>query len=1401
MHDIRIHEENTAMLLLAFVPFHTIPAFTTLLSILPTDLPHDFRFLGPYARSHTAPPRSVFVRQAIQHLEFLSLFSEYTLESCRQHYHHTALISFWGGLITEATAGILERTASGRAAIQAENDQSLLHRIGPIFAESLMMKKIPSLQIASYMAVTVFVSRSAMPDVAVTAFMEQIAVGWTSATVEPGLISLAILAQFRSAKQMGKKITKALIKTPQIGQRLVEIGRSRQVDRLANGLCLALIEKLAKRGDSRGLPIIMEILSSSILQDRQIVVLFKSLLGGALKLDDKNDETGVLRRKLGETLVTLSRAEGKTGDTVQAALQDSEIDVEELEIKLDLSFRSQNPHALMESIHATNGHTRSPVLEDPALTLDSWSSSQQLLPSNISTMKSSGAFDELSQLFCAIVSNKTNQDSLLDQFDQLPILKRNIALEDCTYLAFYMRVWCGPFPALARTAALERVKLKLKASNEPDTDLQNITPYVLAALGDPSRRARQAAADLIAVMASLSVLSAESKTTKVWGEQTLYDASSQIPSLNSDITAKFLHLQLLPVIEECVLDSEHISSILKASIEHGTYHQSRQDMGLDKKNHMSQVGRSSLLSNLASHTVATPLLLVKARLLRTLNTISGVLSMTKTDVLLPCLKWWADLPEEQINERCAAEHLDKLALDAAFVEVVVPNHANGMDYLFHIINNLPRVTEDGLSLAVFANMRKMWPQLKDEVKFSTAQQLLAVADESFATGSGSSVTSSEAVDFLKSVSHTTNILLYFLESVHTGTKMITEPPPNKRRRTSTSDGNRGQTSQVTPELAQALRKITFVLQLVDSSAPESHPELLDGLFICLSELQHFRTVAGSELGYLQNLILRSLLAMMPTYKSNDKLKIDSSGGYGDLLVHCIQRSSSPVVQNSVLLLIASMATTAPNLVLHSVMPIFTFMGSSVLRQGDDYSAHVISQTIKEVIPPLIASLRKGSRSPVNGASDILVSFTTAYEHIPSHRRHGLFVALVETLGSEDFLFALVAMLVDRYGPNDSLIQFIVEMLDSFNAEAQLETLVKLLDLIRDVYRPKPGISATLFGINDEAEKKDVGQIALRQLIAYPKFLTSAQLKSQVAKMENEDNMGTSQTREQYAKLLENMILLSDTVKSNKTLHSRCGVAFSNLLNLLSISEFIKAVESLLDRQSLGLRQKVLRVLQLRIDTESKTSPESRTALLAFLPQLNAVIRESPDIRYKQTAVLCIDKIAEAYGKKDIEVVVAAATVIASGHCLGQSDRQLRILALLCLTSLADVLQDAIIPVLPAILPRTLVYLDASLQISPDENGASPRPDEELHAACYSLFSSLAQHVPYMLPPHLAKILEGSNKSAVAGLGTDIRDSRLGCLRLLAKQIEAKDMFSAILSNWSTAASVGTSVSSIPIISP
>ena len=82
-------------------------------------------------------------------------------------------------------------------------------------------------------------------------------------------------------------------------------------------------------------------------------------------------------------------------------------------------------------------------------------------------------------------------------------------------------------------------------------------------------------------------------------------------------------------------------------------------------------------------------------------------------------------------------------------------------------------------------------------------------------------------------------------------------------------------------------------------------------------------------------------------QESPKFKFDTSTIRTDLVIDCIRTSDSPQVQNTALLLVSGLAAIAPELVLHSIMPIFTFMGSSVLKKDDEYSALVIDQVFPE----------------------------------------------------------------------------------------------------------------------------------------------------------------------------------------------------------------------------------------------------------------------------------------------------------------------------------------------------------------------------------------------------------------------------------------------------------------------
>ncbi|KAH9906385.1 hypothetical protein F4778DRAFT_645378 [Xylariomycetidae sp. FL2044] len=1371
----RIHEYNTAILLSTFLPYHTLPVFVTLLSILPSKLPPVFDFLKPYIQSLTPPPRAILVHRATHHPDFLANISEYTLESCRNQQQYPALISFWGCMMTEAVNGMLDKMRSGRRSIQNSNDQDLLHQIGPTLSEALVMNKVPSLQVACYMVVAVFVAKGNLDDAAISALMEQLVAGWTRDSVRPALVCLAMLSQHRSAKQLSGKVTRALLKIQNLPSMLNDIGREHDIGKLANGFCLSLVDRLYKKGDSRGLPTIESLLLSSVLNEQQTSVVFKSLLLAAHKVDDGVDGQGQVRKDLASTIIRLSHTEEPVREVFTQAIINTDVDIDMLEMKLGAQIRHRALVDPSGDVEMNEGEQVTMISED----FDS--AAERISRVDISSTgscfhpRASDVFADL----CSLFLSGATESSKLETFDQLPPLQRGQADKTPFYLSFLIRIWCGPYPILARVSALDLARSRVKVVDCQKTDFQALYPFCIAALNDPSKKVRRSAADLVAVLESLQQDTESDSTDRTWGHDHLYEKVDSLEWMSSEHSRKFLRAVLLPTLEECVLNSDYVLDIVQ-SVLNGNSRSSLDGAQKEKKSHFSHGTRRSILVFLASHTVHTPLLVVKLRLLAALNKVKGVSGTSRTQLLLPLFEWWSSLPAQHASEACSREAVDQTLVDHNITEVVLPNDKNGLEIMLETLQRKDILSRQSLVRSMFSRLQQMWPSMKAEARNMVARYMLELSQRDWSDDRD--LISTEAVDFLRNVDLTTDILLFFLESLQPAAKMATEPPPGKRRRTSSSESHRGMGIQATPDIGSTLKQVTFVLQLVEGSDPEKHPELLNALFSALSELQHYRVLVGSELGYLQNLLLRSILAMVPAYKDNKTLRIDSTGGHGDLLVNCIQKSSSPAVQSTALLLVASLANVAPDLVLNSVMPIFTQMGSSILRQSDDYSAHVINQTVKEVVPPLIKSLRKGKISPLAGASELLLSFVTAYEHIPSHRRVGLFVSLVETLGSEEFLFALLAMLVNMYGTTDEVLSFGTEIFNHFAVETQLQSLIKLLDLIGDVFQPRPTLSSVLLGGNDQSER-DPQKVGLSELSLLPHLLSSRKLRTQIGQLTRRDDMEASKIRDLYSTLLENLLLLADSLKEFKALHNKCGDVLSKLLNLLSTGEFIKAAETLLDRPDIVLRRKVLRAVEVRIEQESQGDANSRAALLSFLPQLTAIIRVADDVAYKYLAVSCVDKIAEKYGKKDPEAVAAAAATITGDQCLGQDDDRLRIMALLCLASLVDVLQDGIVPILPVAIPKALSYIRESV----DAELKQPK----LHNAAYAFLTALAQYLPYMVSgSNLGQLLAVSSASAKASLGPDANDARLQCLQFLAKQVEAKSMFLSLEQNWATAADSG-----------
>ena len=98
---------------------------------------------------------------------------------------------------------------------------------------------------------------------------------------------------------------------------------------------------------------------------------------------------------------------------------------------------------------------------------------------------------------------------------------------------------------------------------------------------------------------------------------------------------------------------------------------------------------------------------------------------------------------------------------------------------------------------------------------------------------------------------------------------------------------------------------------------------------------------------------------------------------------------------------------------------------------------VVTQTIQQVVPPLLASLKVHHRDPVAGTAELILSFVAAFEHVPSNRRLKLYTSLVTILGEEDFLYVILATLINKYENEKTAISFGIELASRFEPHTQL----------------------------------------------------------------------------------------------------------------------------------------------------------------------------------------------------------------------------------------------------------------------------------------------------------------------------------------------------------------------------
>lgn len=1337
-----------------------------MLSILPKALPPAFKFLTPYITSLSSPPRHAVLYAAINNPGFFTSFNRYTIQTATQGHHSASSLGFWASITAQAINGQLDSAQSGRADVRRQREEDLLLRVIPVLQETLRIRNVPELFLGSCMIITILVTKTQLEDKVLDGLMDAVVRSWNPQTFEDGLTCLSVIAEERQSFRLPRSTTRALLKSGAVYDRLSALSERQQIGRLYAGLAITSLDETAGLHMQDALDLVEHSLNQDALSISQKAAVIAALLSASTRIDAFYDPR-IGQDHVSRILSQLSQSHDLL-PLVQREAARADLSLESLEIQLQISLVPGNlPTSeaemdvdLIEPSHEGEKESVESVL----------AALPKSLGSNYSFLSSDdqSPFEAFARASLLLLQKTRDLAELLD----LPALHGAEALKTPTQLSFLARICTSSMPVAARAAALRTATSKVQSGSAQAADYQGLVPFALVSLADNSEAVRRAAADLLLGVSLAYHASSDkgkvSESLTVWGRDHVYgERSKQTTWLSSQDAYKILSTAIVPTLEECVLDPAHLSRVIDNALNSGSSTQNTHPSAAstDLKSSL----RASLFTFVCSHAASVPLLDVRARLLSLLAHGGKAGSSGRTQVLISSLRAWVSLDLVSRTASCALSNVQVADVDSAYINCLTSRTTEELGCLKSLASG-DLGQEASLATAAIHRLKHLWSSMKPGAQNFTATFLLDLALDTQTTNAAQT-RQGEATDVLRQITLTTEVLSSLLDSVPNIAQMDDKPPATKRRRTSRSELAKAQNINV-EDLHEVIRRLTLVLELVEGSKPERHPELLKSLFHVLSELQQYKTQLGSSLVYLQQLVISCLLSIVESLKQDPSAKVDRSVLRADLIVECVRSSSNAQVHNAALLLISSLASWVPDLVLHSVMPIFTFMSNTLLRQSDDYSAHIIDQTVSRVVPPLIASLRKKNEDLIVGSAELLLSFTAAFEHIPLHRRLGLFSHLVNALGPQESLPAIIAMLFEKYPTDTRVPGFSADLMNSFSPLIQVTAALKYLDLVEDALRPKRAVSEAIFGFNDKTASQ-INDSIEHLLKSLAKLLANRTLHSQIVKALGQRDSDVLALQTTCAALLEKIMSLSKALGDRAEIQVAGSTVLTAALSLLPTEYFTSTAKALLKKPDHDLRLMVLQSLEGRGRNARLNDSPAANALLDVFPNVTALITEGDDADLIHSAILYVDVVSEKFGKKDVSAVLSAAQVVSSASAFGSGDDELRIISLLCLATVVEILKDELVPFLPQILSQTFQYLSATTSASADSI--------RLHDAIYAFLGSVLEYIPWMFS---AKTLDDALRLTQQSASSDIvsrtgADSRDQFSALLPKQVEARELLSAL----------------------
>ncbi|XP_055713807.1 HEAT repeat-containing protein 1 homolog [Phlebotomus papatasi] len=409
--------------------------------------------------------------------------------------------------------------------------------------------------------------------------------------------------------------------------------------------------------------------------------------------------------------------------------------------------------------------------------------------------------------------------------------------------------------------------------------------------------------------------------------------------------------------------------------------------------------------------------------------------------------------------------------------------------------------------------------------------------------------------------------------------------------------------------------------------------LLSDLFGILKRCVDFEEQAPVE--YTKQIVLSSILLSCQDIEDREKDIVSDSVFKIDLVIQCIRASYNPQTHHHALQLICFVSSIIPEQVLHNMMDIFTFMGSSVVRQDDAYSFQIITNIIENVIPILV---KQSEQKSIEEAQSLVVPVLNVFVDIildvPEHRRLPMYVKLIETLGPNDNLWLFLGILFGSHvmtkskkepkqdaGELPKRIQVALAIANEFSPDTVLVTCTKLIEHVQkmlleekeqDEEKPKEFQVINLEGASDK-QRRHFKYITIHFV---SNLTSSAQFVTKVATLNSED---FSRMKPFYQNIIIRELMFigeasksldrnQDQQKYWKVMLHNCYDTLDNSILLLSPDMFLAVINGLIQHKILTVRRKVIELLISKLQQKDQFFKDcDDNHFLQVLTPLRAII--------------------------------------------------------------------------------------------------------------------------------------------------------------------------------------------------